>query len=196
MFEFLKSHVFFRIFPLSLQRVDLEFLKGAQKVPFCILSPMLIEETVTAWLEEKLTEESFRSCFVVDVKYHNRKLEIFLDSDERLDLDMCSRISRWLSHKLEQADAINEHYTLEVSSTGLDRPLKLYRQYVKNIGREVEVYLKDGRIVEGRLSDVKPDLITLQSEFIEKENKKKVKKTIDTIIVFEDIIKTFIKIKF
>ena len=45
---------------------------------------MLIEETVTAWLKEKLAEESFRSCFIVDVKYQHHKLEIFLDSDDRL----------------------------------------------------------------------------------------------------------------
>lgn len=157
---------------------------------------MLIEETVTAWLEEKLAEESFRSCFIVDVKYQHHKLEIFLDSDDRLDLEMCSQISRWLGHKLEEANTIDEHYTLEVSSTGLDRPLKLYRQYVKNTGREVELFLKDGRKLEGKLSEVKPDMITLQSEIIERENKKKVKKTIDTIIAFEDIFKTFIKIKF
>ncbi len=157
---------------------------------------MLIEETVTAWLKEKLAEESFRSCFIVDVKYQHHKLEIFLDSDDRLDLEMCSQISRWLGHKLEEANTIDEHYTLEVSSTGLDRPLKLYRQYVKNTGREVELFLKDGRKLEGKLSEVKPDMITLQSEIIERENKKKVKKTIDTIIAFEDIFKTFIKIKF
>ena len=157
---------------------------------------MLIEETVTAWLEEKLTEESFRFCFIVDVRYHHHKLEIFLDSDEKLDLEMCSQISRWLGHKMEEANTINEHYTLEVSSSGLDRPLKLHRQYVKNSGRSVEVHLKDGRKLEGILADVKADMITLQSEIIERENKKKIKKTIDTIIVFEDILKTFIKIKF
>ena len=76
------------------------------------------------------------------------------------------------------------------------RQLKLHRQYVKNIGRAVEVHLKDGRKLEGILADVKADMITLQSEIIERENKKKIKKTIDTIIVFEDILKTFIKIKF
>lgn len=157
---------------------------------------MLIEETVIAWLPEKFAEESFSKCFVVDVHYHAHKLEVFLDSDDRLDLDMCTQISRWLGNKIEEANLIEEHYILEVSSTGLDRPLKLYRQYVKNIGREVIVHVKDGRRLEGVLTEVKPDMITLTSEVIEKEGKKKIKKALETLIVFEDIVKTFIKIKF
>ena len=45
-------------------------------------------------------------------------------------------------------------FHLEVSSPGLDEPLKLHRQYLKNIGRKVEVLLKDGRKIEGKLLEV------------------------------------------
>ncbi|MEP7268328.1 MAG: hypothetical protein ABI844_11945 [Saprospiraceae bacterium] len=157
---------------------------------------MLIEETVTAWLGEKFTEESFKECFIIEVKYHAHRLEIYLDSDGRLDLDMCSQISRWLAHKIEEANMIDEHYTIEVSSSGLDRPLKLMRQYFKNIGRAVDIHMKDGRKLEGILTEVKPDMIIIKQEIIEKEGKKKVKKSLDTIILLEDIQKTFIQIKF
>ncbi len=157
---------------------------------------MLIEETIKSWLEEKLSEESFRNCFVVDIFHYAHKLEIFLDSDDKLNLDMCTQISRWLGRKIEEADLIKDAYRLEVSSTGLDRPLKLHRQYIKNIGRDVTVHLLNEKIIEGKLTEVKSDMITVSQEIIERENKKKVKKTIDTIILIDDIIKTFIQIKF
>ncbi|MEP7323486.1 MAG: ribosome assembly cofactor RimP [Saprospiraceae bacterium] len=156
---------------------------------------MFLEETVREWLEEKLTEESFSGVYVVDIFRTPHKLEIYLDSDGKLDLEKCSRISRWLGHKLELADLIPEKYILEVSSTGLDRPLKLHRQYIKNIGRDVSVHLKNGTLIEGNLAEVKEDMIIISQEIIERENKKKVKKTINTIILNEDILKTFIQIK-
>jgi ribosome maturation factor RimP len=157
---------------------------------------MLLEQTVRGWLEEKLTEESFSNCFIVDIIRTPHKLEIFLDSDGKLDLEMCSRLNRWLGNKLEEADLIKEKYILEVSSAGLDKPLKLHRQYVKNIGRGVIVHLKNGNVLEGNLSEVKDDMIIIQQEITELENKKKVKKMINTIILNEDILKTFIQIKF
>lgn len=157
---------------------------------------MLIEETVREWLEQKLTEESFSGVYIVDIHRTPQKLEIYLDSDGRLDLEMCTRISRYLGHKIEEADLIADKYILEVSSTGLDRPLKLDRQYIKNIGRGVTVHLKSGAILEGTLTEVKPDMIIISNEVTEKVDKKKVTKTIETIILKEDILKTFIQIKF
>jgi len=157
---------------------------------------MLIEETIKTWVTEKFTEESFSDCFLVEVSYNGRQLIVYLDSDIRLDLDKCAVISRWLAHKIEEADLIQEAFTLEVSSSGLDRPLKLHRQYLKNIGRMVTVHTVSGNSIEGKLTEVNGDLITLQQEVIEKEKNKKVKKTIEVVVHQSDILKTFIQIKF
>lgn len=157
---------------------------------------MLIEETIASWITEKFTEESFRDCFLVEVAYTGRQLIVYLDSDIKLDLDKCAVISRWLAHRIEEANLIEDAYTLEVSSSGLDRPLKLHRQYLKNIGRMVTVHTVSGSIIEGQLTGVNGDLITVTYEVIEKENKKKVKKTMEVVIHRSDILKTFIQIKF
>ena len=157
---------------------------------------MLIEQTVREWVEQKLTEESFSGCFIVDIVRNAKKLEVFLDSDSKLDLEMCTRLNRWLGRKIEETELIPDAYILEVSSTGLDRPLMQHRQYVKNIGRAVIVHHKNGNILEGILSEVKDDMIIISAEIEERVNKKKVKKTIETIILNEDILKTLIKIKF
>lgn len=157
---------------------------------------MLIEETVTAWLNEKFTEESFSDCFVVEVLFKQRRLAVYLDSDKGLDLDRCAAISRWLGHKIEEIDLIPDAYTLEVSSTGLDRPLQQYRQYLKNIGRQVTVHLESGKTLEGQLTGVRDGLIVLTSEVVEREKNKKIKKNVETLIHLSDVKKTFIQIKF
>ncbi len=157
---------------------------------------MLIEETVMTWLKEKFTEESFSDCFVVEVSFKQNRLAVYLDSDQGLNLDRCAVISRWLGHKIEEIDLIPDAFTLEVSSTGLDRPLQQYRQYLKNVGREVTVHLESGKTVEGKLAEVRDGLIVLTSEIVEKEKNKKVKKNIETLIHLSDVKKTFIQIKF
>ncbi len=55
-----------------------------------------------------------------------------------------------------------DDFSLEVSSPGLDEPLKLYRQYKKNVGRKVEVLQKDGVKIEGSLKDVNEQEITVE----------------------------------
>ena len=59
---------------------------------------------------------------------------------------------------------IGENFTLEVTTPGTDRPLKLNRQYVKNIGRGLKVHLLDKTIVEGKLAEVSSEHITLEQE--------------------------------
>jgi ribosome maturation factor RimP len=80
---------------------------------------------------------------------------------------------------------------LEISSPGLDEPLKLHRQYVKNIGRLVEVILKSGIKKEGRLVNATNDEIIVEEE---KGNKKR-KEIVQHIISYNDIKTTKIQIK-
>jgi len=157
---------------------------------------MLVEETITGWLNEKFTEESFSDCFLVEAVFNGHQLIVYLDSDIKLDLDKCAAISRWLGHKIEETNLIPGAYTLEVSSSGLDRPLKLHRQYLKNIGRPVIVHTVSGHKIEGKLTEVNGEMITLMQDVIEKEKNKKIKKTLEVVIHYDDILKTFIQIKF
>jgi ribosome maturation factor RimP len=86
----------------------------------------------------------------------------------------------------------NGDFSLEVSSPGLDEPLKLYRQYVKNIGRYVEVADKEGAQKEGKLINV------TEADIVVEEIKGKGKKmeTVRHTIAFENIKMTKIQIKF
>jgi ribosome maturation factor RimP len=92
-------------------------------------------------------------------------LQVFIDRPEGVSLDDCQRVSESISGLLDQADPLPSAYTLEVSSPGIDRPLRSPSEYQRVLGRKVNVqYRVDGseRIVEGRLVAVQPHAIELQ----------------------------------
>lgn len=101
-----------------------------------------IVEKIKAFTEEIITDSSL---FVVDlfIKPTNN-VKVFLDGDNGINIDVISKINRALYKKLEESTLFpNDDFSLEVSSPGIDKPLKLRRQYPKNIGRKVAVVLLD-----------------------------------------------------
>ncbi|MGH7557392.1 MAG: ribosome maturation factor RimP [Gemmatimonadota bacterium] len=75
-------------------------------------------------------------------------VRVFVDRPEGVGLDDCARLSRLLETALETAEAVPETYVLEVSSPGIDRPLRERRHYERYVGRDIEVRLyapRDGR---------------------------------------------------
>ena len=159
---------------------------------------MEIEGRITGLLEQKFHEEEFNDCFLVEINLtKSNKLQVFVDSDNGIDLRKCKRISRYLEEYLDTGLWLGEKYTLEVSSPGVARPLKLKRQYKKNIGREFSIELLDNEAKqEGKLIEVNDEEITLQKEVVEKVGKKKVKSIQETLIPFEKISKALVKISF
>ena len=85
------------------------------------------------------------SFSVVDVEFkkegQEKILRVYIDKDGGVDLDDCEKFSRSLEEILDEEDFIEEAYSLEVSSPGLDRQLKKEREFLHYIGREVEVKL-------------------------------------------------------
>ena len=65
--------------------------------------------------------------------------EIFIDTDSGVTSGQCAEISRLISRELENSSIIEGRYRLEVSSPGLDRPLRLPRQFRRHVGRELRV---------------------------------------------------------
>lgn len=98
----------------------------------------------------------------------NTVLRLYIDSKTGVTVDDCSRVSRQVSAMLDVEDPIQGHYTLEVSSPGLDRPLFEIAHYQKVIGSRVKVRLSapinDRRNFVGVLQRVENDNIYLHLE--------------------------------
>ncbi len=75
-------------------------------------------------------------------------LRVYIDLDGGITVDDCERVSRQVSSVLDVEDVIRGHYTLEVSSPGLDRPLFTPEHFRRFAGREVRLQLRD--LVQGR----------------------------------------------
>lgn len=94
-------------------------------------------------------------AFLVEVRVTpDNVVTVEIDSMTGVDIDTCARITRAIE---QQVDRDVEDYELEVGSAGLTAPLKVRRQYEKNIGNDLEVLTRDGRKITGRLISVSPD---------------------------------------
>ena len=82
----------------------------------------------------------------------NRTLRVDVDRTDGVTIDECARLSRGIADVLDTHDPISGRYVLEVSSPGLDRPLKSDRDYERAVGRAVKVVLEGGRVLVGHLT--------------------------------------------
>ncbi len=96
-------------------------------------------------------------------------IKVFLDADSGLDISKCASISRRLYHAIEEQGLYPDgNFSLEVSSPGIDEPLRSVRQYTKNIGRTVEVTPLEGEPVTGVLKEVGEDSLVITVKGIKK----------------------------
>ncbi|WP_341224338.1 ribosome maturation factor RimP [uncultured Arcticibacterium sp.] len=132
--------------------------------------------------------------FLVDVKVSSskirQKITVLIDTDEGIGIADCSRVSRELGDRLEEL--IDDAYTLEVSSPGLDTPLKLKRQYHKNIGKSLRVITLDGDDFKGELLEAGDLEIMLLPEKKKKEKKQPEKVS----LAFENIKEARVQVSF
>ena len=155
---------------------------------------MNIEKRVTELVEEKISAEGRTDLFLVDVKMHsNGKLVILVDGEKGIGIADCAQISRHVGFHLEEENIVEDAYNLEVSSPGIDAPLVLPRQYVKNVERQLTIKMADGTKREGKLNGLTEDAILLEE--ITKEKGKKAE-TIESIIPLDKITETKVLISF
>jgi ribosome maturation factor RimP len=107
-----------------------------------MISEQLIKELTNTHLEG-----TDRFVVSIAVRSDNR-IRVFIDSDTHVLIEHCIGLSKFIESQL---DRDIEDFELNVSSSGLDQPYKLPRQYIKNIGREVSVLLKDNNKINGTL---------------------------------------------
>ena len=146
--------------------------------------------TLETKLGELLTEIPGYFMVEISVKPTNN-IKIFVDADQGAVIDQLSKLNRALYKWVEENLFPNGDFSIEVSSPGLDEPLKLDRQYLKNIGRFVDVLLKNGIKKEGKLLSVSDNEIVVAEE----KGKGKKKELIEHKVLKEEIKSTKIQIR-
>lgn len=121
------------------------------------------------------------------------KLKVYVDGDEGVNIATIAQISRELYKRIEEQELYPEgDFSLELSSPGVDEPLLLQRQYIKNIGRDLTVTLEDGTSINGELTAVAPNE---NIELLETINQKK-NETKPHTISFDQIKEAVVVISF
>ena len=149
-------------------------------------------EKITALTTALIAEEP--AFFLVDVKLKpGNNIQVFLDGDAGVSLKTCVAYNRTLYKQIEAAALFPPgDFSLEISSPGLDEPLRMHRQYQKNMGRMVETILKDGRKISGKLLAASEAGIVLE----ETKGKGKKQEVLTHELSFDHIKSTTVQVVF
>lgn len=133
--------------------------------------------------------------FLVSLKVGGgNQIEVRIDSFEGIKMGDCVRLSRHIEGSLNREE---EDFSLQIASAGLGEPFKVFQQYEKNIGRKVDVKLKGGEKILGKmLSVIVDEGIVLETKNREKIGKKKQVVVKEHKLAFEQIEQTKIVISF
>lgn len=149
---------------------------------------------VTQLLEAALEEN--KSLFLIDLSIsESNKITVILDGDSGVKVEDCIAISRAIEYNLDREE---EDFSLEVMSSGVSEGLKLPRQYKKNVGRSLKVKTLDGKTIEGALTHVTDDEITLTWKAREPKPIGKGKVTVqkEAVLPYKEIVEAKVMVKF
>ena len=168
--------------------------KGTKIVPFSFYH--MATETTIGHIEQLvdgiLAEEPEYFRVQVKIKPTNN-IKVYIDGDNGITIEKCVRFNRRLYKLIEESAIFPEgDFSLELSSPGVDEPLKMKRQYAKNIGRFIEIVFNDGSIKEGKLLEIMDEDIIIEAT----TGKGKSIITQQLVIPFNSIKTTTVQIKF
>jgi len=143
---------------------------------------------------KEITEDTVRNCgyFLVDFNLRghgrNQVIEVYIDGEHYISADDCSKVSRELNNRLQNIIVPDDFYRLDVSSPGVDRPLKFIEQFPKHLNKKFDLtYQQDNETkkTEAELIEVQDD----ELKFLTKDKK-------EIIIKFKNIIKAKVLLRF
>jgi len=160
-------------------------MRRGQKSPILLLKSMITQEQIEQIIHEKI---SGTEIFLVAVIMNpGNNIHVHLDTFNGIKIDECVEVSRYIVSKF---DKDLEDYNLEVSSPGLDASFRVKQQYVKNLGKQVEIIKKDGSKIKAKLLTFLEDKIEVEQMIKPKSTDKSKKPVIETVTVAIEDIKT------
>ncbi len=128
---------------------------------------MALKDDVTELVQSPIEEEGFELVELKLAQYKkSSRLQLFIDSDHGVNIDDCVRVSRRIEPVLEKSNLFAFGYTIEVSSPGLDRPLKTVRDFSRRVGEKMRIFFLEDEFlpVEGTLTGVDETGIEIETE--------------------------------
>lgn len=157
---------------------------------------MITKKLVTELAEERMKERD-NGLFIVELTISPANvIRLELDKHEGgVTVEDCVSVSRNIEHNLDRE---SQDFELHVSSAGLDKPLRVHAQYVKNIGRDLDIKLKSKEKTTGTLVEVADKGIVLERTEKQQIEGKKKKETVTVReeLAFADIAEARIVISF
>ncbi|MEM7187201.1 MAG: ribosome assembly cofactor RimP [Bacteroidota bacterium] len=153
----------------------------------------MMQKKVTQLLENVLEENP--ALFLIDLSIDKEnRIKVIIDGDEGVKVEDCIMVSRAIEHNLDREE---EDFSLEVLSAGVSEPLKLVRQYKKNLGRKLAVKTGEAQL-EGKLAAANEEAITLQWKAREPKPVGKGKVTVEkeAIVPYENIVEAKVMVTF
>lgn len=127
---------------------------------------MIQESTVQELIDETIQDTDI---FLVELKISGgNKISVLVDAIGGLPITDCMKVSRGIENNLDREV---EDYELNVSSPGLDKPFRVFKQYEKNIDRSIRITLIDAGVFDAKISSVdEPKINVLVEEVITKSD--------------------------
>ena len=126
-----------------------------------------IEKNI-AQIVTKIVEE--KGFFLVDLIFRGtnqkRIIEVYIDGEKDISAADCAEVSREINSELENLEGLGNDCRLDVSSPGVDKPLKFLKQFPKHVNRKFEVSYKSGdetKLLKGRLLKIEGEVLTFSS---------------------------------
>ncbi|MBI2259122.1 MAG: ribosome assembly cofactor RimP [Flavobacteriia bacterium] len=146
---------------------------------------MITKELINELAMQRINER-YPDVYIVDIQISSKnEIQVELDKKEGyISIEECVGVSRNIEHNIDRE---KHDFELQVSSAGLDSGFKHPFQFIKHIGKVVNVIKKDSQILEGKLCKVDDLTIQLEIEKTLKQNKKKVKEVEQIVLPFDEI---------
>jgi len=148
----------------------------------------LLDENIKEIVSKIVERNGF---FLIDLilrgTEHKRVIEVFIDGEKDISAEDCATVSREIDSELKDLLIKHPDYRLDVSSPGIDRPLKFLKQYIKHVNRKFDISYRSGEEIKklsGKLASIDGDYLTFIS------NNKEV------IINFNNIVKANVIVSF
>jgi ribosome maturation factor RimP len=132
--------------------------------------------------------------YIVDVAVKpGNRITVLLDNDKGVSINDCVAMSRHIESSLDRE---TEDFELSVMSAGLTEPFRVLRQYIKNLGKQVDVVTKEGKKLNGKLIKANDSGIELEIRSTERINGKKQQQINNINLTFNQIKETKIVLSF